>query len=232
MSYRLIIVGCGGTGANFIVQLGRYLYGNSLASKCSLLLVDGDIVESDNISRQPFSPSDVGRKKVEVMSEILMEAFGVKSKFFPEYLVSHLELKTFEMGDRMTVIIGAVDNHACRKVLHKYFLMSESCIYLDAANEYSAGEVIFGVKLNGKILAHDRAYYYPEILTDKSISKTEESCLEVNKKEPQHLITNLLAATLLLKCTVEVLEDDGWAGGIYYFDALKGFIRFDEEMLC
>ena len=41
--------------------------------------------------------------------------------------------------------------------------------------------------------------YYPEILTDKSVPKTEESCLTVNTREPQHLITNLFAALLLLK---------------------------------
>ena len=45
MGYTIIVVGCGGTGANYIVQLGRYLYQNSLASSCSLLLIDGDVVE-------------------------------------------------------------------------------------------------------------------------------------------------------------------------------------------
>ena len=83
MSYRMIIVGCGGTGANFIVQLGRYLYRNSLTSSCSLLLVDGDIVESDNISRQPFSPSDVGRKKGRSNVRDSYGGFWSKKQIFP-----------------------------------------------------------------------------------------------------------------------------------------------------
>ena len=229
MKYNIIIVGCGGTGANYIVELGRYLYQNPVSCMCSLLLIDGDVVEASNISRQPFSPVDVGRKKAEVMSEILQEAFGVGCRFYPEYLLSHNERSSLVSEDIMTIVIGAVDNHACRKVLHKYFLMNDNCIYLDAANEYSAGEVVIGVKVNGSTLAHDRAYYYPEILTDKSVPKTEESCLTVNTREPQHLITNLFAALLLLKCTVEVITDSGWSGGIYYFDAFKGYSRFKEE---
>lgn len=232
MGYNIIIVGCGGTGANYIVQLGRYLYKNPVSASCTILLIDGDIVEKENISRQPFSPIDIGKKKAEVMSEILRNAFGIESRYYPDYLLSHNELKVFEYSDRITILIGAVDNHACRKVLHKYFLMSESCIYLDAANEYSAGEVVMGVKVNGQILAHDRAHYYPEILTDKSLSKAEESCLAVNAREPQHLITNLLSAIILLKCTVEVITDSGWAGGIYYFDAFKGYSKFEEEKIC
>lgn len=231
MGYTIIVVGCGGTGANYIVELGRYLYQNTLASSCSLLLIDGDVVEEDNISRQPFSPVDIGRKKVEVMAEILQQAFGISSSYYPEYLLSHNELNALVGEETKAIIIGAVDNHACRKVLHKYFLMNDNCVYIDAANEYSAGEVVFGVKVGGRILAHDRTYYYPEILADISVPKTEERCLVVNTREPQHLITNLFAALLLLKCTVEVITDNGWAGGIYYFDAFKGFSRFEEEKI-
>ena len=232
MRYNIIVVGCGGTGANYIVQLGRFLYHNAVASECSLLLIDGDVVEERNISRQPFLPCDIGRKKAEVMCEILQEAFDVSSRYYPEYLLSHIELTALEADAPLTILIGAVDNHACRKVLHKFFLMSDNCIYIDAANEYSAGEVVCGVKTGGIVLAHDRAHYFPEILTDQSVPKTEESCLEVNASEPQHLATTLFSATLLLKCTAEVITDAGWAGGIYYFDALKGFSRFEEEKIC
>ena len=131
--------------------------------------------------------------------------------------------------DIMTIVIGAVDNHACRKVLHKYFLMNDNCIYLDAANEYSAGEVVIGVKVNGSTLAHDRAYYYPEILTDKSVPKTEESCLTVNTRGTSTFDYKFICGIALLKCTVEVITDSGWSGGIYYFDAFKGYSRFKEE---
>lgn len=229
MNYNIIIVGCGGTGGNFIKELGRFLYKNSIRSRCSILLVDGDLVEERNVSRQPFLPQDVGRKKAAVMAEILQEAFDVFCRYYPEYLDTIYDLEKFKQEDSVPVLVGCVDNHACRKVLHEYFHRSESCFYLDAANEYSIGEVVVGVRIAGKELFPDRVQYFPEILQDQSVPRSEESCQQVNVAQPQHLVTNLFAANLLLKCIVEILSDQEWSGGIYYFDAFKGSSVFREK---
>ena len=164
-------------------------------------------MEEHNVSRQPFLPEDVGRKKAAVMAEILQEAFQVTCSYYPEYLKHVYELEKFEKEDYVTILIGCVDNHACRKVLHAYFRKSISCFYLDSANEYSVGEVVVGVR----------------------IARSEESCQRVNMRQPQHLVTNLLAANLLLKCVVEILSEQEWNGGIYYFDAFKGYSVFREK---
>lgn len=232
MEFTIIVVGCGGTGGNYIKELGRFLYDNSIARACRILLVDGDLVEKGNIARQPFLPQDIGRKKAAVMAEILQEAFGLECGFYPEYLNSPYELKNFEKEGSLNILVGCVDNHACRKVLHEYFQMSPSCYYLDAANEYSVGEVVAAMRLYGTEMSPDRAYYYPEILQGQYIPKSEESCCQVNGSQPQHLVTNLMAANLLLKCTVEILAGQPWCGGIYYFDAFKGFIRLEEYKEC
>ena len=78
MKYNIIIVGCGGTGGNYVQDLGRYLYENPLQSQCRILIADGDVVEEKNIGRQPFQRRDIGRKKAEVMQEVLTEVFGLK----------------------------------------------------------------------------------------------------------------------------------------------------------
>lgn len=228
MYYNIIVVGCGGIGGNYIKELGRYLYKNAPKKRCRILLVDGDLVEESNISRQPFLPCDVGRKKAEVMAEILGEAFDIECRYFPEYLDSPYQLKDFEIENYQTILVGAVDNHACRRAMHTYFEKSVSCYYLDAANEYSAGEVVAAMKMSGATLYPDRAYYYPEILTDTSLSRKEESCQQLNVVQPQHIVTNLVAANLLLKCTVEILANEEWTGGIYYFDAFKGYSKLRE----
>lgn len=224
--YHIIVIGCGGIGGNYIKELGRFLYRNHLNQKCKILLIDGDLVEESNISRQPFLPCDVGRNKAEVMAEILTETFEINCGFYPNYIDSHyqlMELEEHNYQSYQTILIGAVDNHACRKVMHNYFEKSVSCIYLDAANEYSVGEVVVAVKLSGEVLSPDRVYYYPEILQDIGKSKSEESCQQINIRQPQHIVTNLVASNLLLKCTVEILTEETWNGGIYYFDAFKGF---------
>ena len=197
--YNIIIIGCGGTGGNFIKELGRYLYENSIKNKCRILLVDGDLVEEKNIARQPFLPQDVGRKKSEVMAEILQEAFNINCEYYTEYIDYSAQLKAFEISDYMTILVGCVDNHACRKVMQEYYKSCSSCYYLDAANEFSVGEVVAAMRM------------------------------ALNESKPQHLITNLFAVNLLLKCIVEILTEEVWSGGIYYFDAFKGFSRFQEK---
>lgn len=228
MLYNIIVVGCGGIGGNYIKELGRYLYENEARERCNILLVDGDLVEESNISRQPFLPCDVGRKKAEVMAEIMGEAFDVSCKYFPEYLDNDYQLREFDKQNYQTILVGAVDNHACRRVMHNYFEKSISCFYLDAANEYSVGEVVAAMKMSGETLYPDRTYYYPELLTDTSLPRSEESCQQINIVQPQHLVTNLVAANLLLKCTVEILSEEVWSGGIYYFDAFKGYSQLRE----
>ena len=64
MKYNIIIVGCGGTGANYIVELGRYLYQNPVSCMCSLLLIDGDVVEASNISDSHFLLSISGERRL------------------------------------------------------------------------------------------------------------------------------------------------------------------------
>lgn len=84
------------------------------------------------------------------------------------------------------------------------------------------------VRMDGVELSPDRVHYYPEIMEDTSAPRSEASCQQLNVSAPQHLLTNLFAANVLLKCTLEILSEDKWEGGIYYFDAFKGFLRFQE----
>lgn len=228
INYNIIVVGCGGTGGNFISMLGRYLYDNCLNKMCRITLVDGDIVEKKNIGRQPFLPSDIGRKKAEVMAEVMMDVFKVNCCYYPEYINSVKDIHTLEVDGYVTVLVGCVDNHACRIVLHEYFKQSTVCYYLDSANEYSVGEVVVGMKVGGRIMSSDRAHYFPEILEATSLSGSEESCEVMNNTSPQHLATNMLAAVLLFKCTVEIIKEELWTGGIYYFDTFKGSVSYKE----
>lgn len=149
--YNIIVIGCGGTGGNFIKELGRFFFQNALHNSCEITLVDGDVVEKGNIARQPFLKGDVGRNKAEVMAEILQETFELNCYFYPNYINHVTDLKKFEKKNAMMILIACVDNHACRKILHEYFIQSKSCYYLDAANEYSVGEVVVGVRMADKI---------------------------------------------------------------------------------
>jgi molybdopterin-synthase adenylyltransferase len=64
-----VIIGMGGLGCPAAVALAE-------AGARRLTLVDGDVVETSNLHRQPlYGPEDVGRPKVEVAGERLSRAF-------------------------------------------------------------------------------------------------------------------------------------------------------------
>lgn len=230
MNYNIILVGCGGTGGNFIQDFGRYLYGNDLQERCRILIADGDVVEEKNIGRQPFQRQDIGRNKAEVMQEILREVFGVTCDFYPDFITSVETMKNFELSHTIPIIIGCVDNHACRKVLHDYFTSTSTCYYLDSANEEFIGEVVVGVRMCDNEICPDRVHYFPEILKDTSPHKNQMSCIERSQSNPQHYVTNRTAANLLLKSTADIIEEQGWKGGIYYFDIREGRTEFKEKV--
>lgn len=230
MKYNIIIVGCGGTGGNYVQDLGRYLYENPLQSQCRILIADGDVVEEKNIGRQPFQRRDIGRKKAEVMQEVLTEVFGLKCDFYPEFITSKKDLEKFELRNAIPIIVGCVDNHACRRVMHEYFESTPTIYYLDSANEEYIGEVVVGMRMSNNEICPDRAHYFPEILNNSSPHKNELSCLERSEENPQHYVTNRTAANLLLKSTIDILEEQGWKGGIYYFNIREGRTEFQEKV--
>ena len=117
--YQIIVVGCGGIGGNYVKELGRFLYKNNHIKRCKIIIVDGDLVEESNISRQPFLPEDIGHNKAEVMAEILTNTFHIECGFYPDFIDNHFQLKRIEEEDMCTVLVRAVDNHVCRKVMHK-----------------------------------------------------------------------------------------------------------------
>jgi sulfur carrier protein ThiS adenylyltransferase len=59
------IAGCGGLGSNAAVALVR-------AGVGSLVLVDHDVVELSNLNRQHYFQADVGRRKVDALSDHLL----------------------------------------------------------------------------------------------------------------------------------------------------------------
>src|SRR6516162_2953328 len=64
-----VIIGMGGLGCPAAVALAT-------AGTRRLTLVDGDVVDTSNLHRQPlYGPEDVGRPKVEVARERLARAF-------------------------------------------------------------------------------------------------------------------------------------------------------------
>lgn len=219
---KVFIIGCGGTGSNLIKELARYL--STAQLDVSVTLIDGDVVEKKNLERQAFQESDCKINKAEAMADAVAEVFGITFRYYPHYITSKEQLKQIinkERPDDYSVIIGAVDNHHCRKILHQVFCDVKSISYIDSANEFEGGEVVVATRLNGIEVFPDRTYYFPEVLSDKNKSVTEMSCEELNNSSPQHIVTNLMAANICLSQLLHIMAGEFKYGGLYIFNALN-----------
>ena len=243
MIYNILIIGTGGTGGMLIGKLGRYLSGRiSGDDRFTVTLADGDIVEKKNLLRQPFFPEDIGENKASILAEAITAAFGVPCQASTAYVDSVKDLENlFEAGaelyrstvdnryfnslDCCYILIGCVDNHAARKVMHDYFV---SCIqkhtrliYIDSANEFSDGQVVFGATAGGKLQSPDRAMFYPDILYSDDKPRSEESCEVLNASAPQHIVVNDLMATIILSGLSLIIENGILPNGVVQADALR-----------
>lgn len=233
--YRIAIVGAGGTGSHFIARFSQFLASfSSQYVKCDVVIIDGDSVEDGNLSRQIFASDDIMQNKADAMVEAVYETYSLDFHSYPHYLddvsdlnkaFSCLSDSTYENGRKITnipIVIGCCDNHRCRQVMEKWFAEKENAIYIDAANEFSVGEVVFALKFKKQVVAPSRAFYFPEVLKAKGKRKSEESCGAVNKSSPQHIATNMEAANIVLSWMCQLFTGDGTvSGGIVYFDTFN-----------
>lgn len=145
--FNIIVVGAGGTGGNLLKELGRFL---KFYKKFDwhLTIIDGDRVEEKNTERQPFGGMDTMQNKAAVMREGLIECFELPENnitAIADYIddVNDLHGAATYCGGKMTygtrkteqvILVGCVDNHRARQVMHQFFYESSNVIYVDCAN--------------------------------------------------------------------------------------------------
>lgn len=237
-SWLVVCVGTGGTGGNFCKEFPHLMLKKE---GISLLMIDGDRVEAKNTKRQPYGKRDIMQNKADILKKDLLIDYpmlGGRLFSWPHYLddVADLEkaIVSADIPHEHVLLIGGVDNHAARRVMQRYHESKADSIYVDSANEWSNGEVVCSVRVGGIDQSPVRSFFFPNILTDTSPSASEISCGAINESAPQHQVTNLTAAQNIFTCIEPVLTHGVVYGGIVYFDAFKGFARFqpvNREML-
>ena len=135
----VVIVGCGGTGAQVARIVARLLYDMRRARlhTPNLLLIDPDHVEEKNVGRQLFTPADAALKlpKAEVVGRRLNMALGMDIAWCVEPF--NAEKHGSRYGSQ--IVIGCVDNHLARRELH-----AAKGILIGAGNYRDGGQVIIG----------------------------------------------------------------------------------------
>ncbi|MCI8521262.1 MAG: hypothetical protein HFE51_09895 [Clostridia bacterium] len=208
--FKIILIGAGGTGGYIAPHLYRIAYASGRDVR--IIIADGDIVEKKNLIRQNFVSCDVGRNKAQVVAERYASAFGIKAEYIPDFIEDKKTLKMltdngyyYNSEGRKVILIGAVDNNRSRQLCHKIFNETRNIIYIDSGNGEYTGQVVCGIRKNGRTITKPVAGMYPDILQGDEKFPTELSCAERSVSAPQSIAANLFASTIVASILYQLI---------------------------
>ncbi len=220
--FEIILVGVGGTGGYLAQRLAKLLYAlrETEGIQFSYTIVDGDKIEKKNLRRQPFIDADLHEPKANIIADRYSGVYDIPIFTSPHYIESkedlhNLLLVTHEKiwspneydYDHLPILIGCVDNHATRKIMHEFFESEETMIYIDTGidgvNEKDetsgySGHVVCGYRKCGKTILDPVGVVYPDILSDNESKLPTENCADTMLYQPQRMQTNEMAAVITL----------------------------------
>jgi PRTRC genetic system ThiF family protein len=213
---KIIMLGSGGTGGHIAPHLYRLLH--TLDRPVKVVIADGDIVEEKNLVRQNFISADLGRNKAQVLAERYASAFGMEVHYIPDFVESVDKLAelvkpdTYSPGpysyqrlERMSILIGCVDNNKSRQLCHRVFNTADNLIYIDSGNGEYTGQVVCGIRRKGRTYYEPLGELYPDVLEDTDKFPTELSCAEAAASAPQSIVANIMAATAVVSYLYNIL---------------------------
>lgn len=153
----------------------------------------------------------------------------------------------------LPIIIGAVDNNYTRQIMHQFFEKAGRCLLIDVGNESAnvpkdypnrpkkdwteeeletfnstgwSGQVVCGLKLDGKTILKPVAEMFPDILSDTDeIAPSQVACSNIVASEPQRLIVNKMASLAVTNYINELFESATISNHMTFFHAKKGYMR-------
>lgn len=191
---KVVMLGAGGTGGYVAPYLFRLLH--MLDRPARFIICDGDLVEAKNLDRQNFVEADLGENKARVLSELmtLIEPGEWETDGYPRRKVRE-----------MVLLLGCVDNNRTRQLCHEAFKKSLDLIYIDSGNGSYTGQVVCGVRKNGRTVRKPIGGVHPEMLKITDRFPSEVSCAEAAQADPQSIVANVTAATAILTMVYNIL---------------------------
>lgn len=178
--FEILLIGVGGGGSHLTPMVARAMsIYQDVPTK--LTLVDPDIVEEKNLSRQNFVMADLGKKKAEVLATRYSRSYGVEISAKAELVDEPSDIEALITGslyETCLTIISAVDNLPSRKLIHDF--LSEraesnfTCYWLDLGGEEFHGQIAIGSSFGNSYYEKDYqdvttpwiTEVYPDILKD------------------------------------------------------------------
>jgi len=201
---KIVMLGAGGTGGHIAPHLYRLLH--TLTRPVITIIADGDIVEQKNLVRQNFISADLGRNKAQALAERYSSAFGMEARYIPDFIED--EGRLIELTNSqgwLSILIGAVDNNKSRRLCHQVFMKADNLIYIDSGNGEYTGQVVCGIRRNGRTYYKPVGEAYPDVLLDTDKFPTELSCAQAAVSAPQSIAANIMAAAAVVSYLYNIL---------------------------
>lgn len=212
----VLLVGCGGNGAQMLMGLASLDAAMREISPRSLqvTVADDDVVTEANLGRQPFYRCDIGNSKAHTLTERVNLAHGLDWRAVQGRVPADVAVKH-------DVLITCVDTAAARRAIGAAVAASDSTpfYWLDLGNRATDGQFLIG-EPKDKSGDDDRRLptvleYFPE-LADESVKEDDTpSCSVAEALERQSLFVNRVIASHALALLFELLGRGsiGHAGG-------------------
>lgn len=170
--HNYLMIGAGGTGTHFIGPGLAYLetYHRERGEEWQFVVIDGDLYDVGNATRQLFDVGFVKQNKAEVMA-MMYNRYPVIA--VPAFIGKDDLERMFNEGD--TVFICA-DNHSIRALVEERALELQNCTVINGGNEMHDGNVQLWIRENGKNLTPRLSYLHPEIAYSADTDRAPMSC--------------------------------------------------------
>jgi len=204
---RVLLVGCGGNGAQMAMGLASLDTALREISSRSLdvTVVDDDIVTEANLGRQPFYGCDLGSSKARTLTERINLAHGLAWKAVHGRAPGAVGIHDAD------ILITCVDTASARRTIGAALTRSRTvpAYWMDLGNRAGDGQYLIGSP--GCVTGTDQPRlptvleYFPELADESLPDDDAPSCSVAEALERQSLFVNRVVASHALALLFDLL---------------------------
>lgn len=202
---KIVLVGCGGNGAQMLMGLASLDTALRAISTRSLdvTVVDDDTVSEANLGRQPFYRCDIGNSKARTLTERINLAHGLA------WTAIHGRAPEAVRLDGADVLVTCVDTASARRAVGAALaaVRNAPTYWMDLGNRAGDGQFILGCPNREAEAGHLPTVldYFPELADENQPDDNAPSCSMAEALERQSLFVNRVVASHALALLFDLL---------------------------
>lgn len=204
---KILLVGCGGNGAQMLMGLASLDAALRAISSRSLhvTVVDNDTVSEANLGRQPFYRCDLGSSKARTLTERVNIAHGLNWRAVHGRAPAAIGLGGID------ILISCVDTAAARRALGAAIVDGDPSprYWMDLGNRATDGQFLLGNPIPAYGKRADRLptvlEYFSELADETVAEDDAPSCSVAEALDRQSLFVNRVVASHALALLFDLL---------------------------